>query len=473
MADSAITGNILVVDDEKSVCDVIEVVLAKEGHTVTTVQNHTSALEAFEKNRFDVIIQDIKLPGYSGIDLLRHFKEVSPNVNVIMITAFDKWDTTVEAMRLGAFNYIKKPFDNNDIRNSVSRALLQNKLRNELLNKKSIGSFSLEMMVGNSKAIKEIHDLITRVAPSDTTVLICGESGSGKELVARALHYNSPRVYEPFITVNCAAFTETLLESELFGHVRGSFTGAIADKKGLVEVADKGTFFLDEISEISQEFQKKLLRLLEEKEFKSVGSVSTKKVDVRFIAATNRKLEEDVKTGRFRQDLFYRLNVIPISVPSLRARRDDIPYLAGYFLARYAKNMQKDITSFTNEAMNVLVNYDWPGNIRELENTIQRAITMCNEKTITTHNLVEKIQSATAQQPEQASAYAASEDMMGPGKYFDLEKEIAAIEKKYILEALNKTDFRLGDAADMLGITTRSLRYKIKKHNLHDLEKSE
>lgn len=463
----------MVVDDEKSVCDVIEVVLEKEGHTVTTVQNHTSALEAFEKNRFDVIIQDIKLPGYSGIDLLRHFKEVSPNVNVIMITAFDKWDTTVEAMRLGAFNYIKKPFDNNDIRNSVSRALLQNKLRNELLNKKSIGSFSLEMMVGNSKAIKEIHDLITRVAPSDTTVLICGESGSGKELVARALHYNSPRVYEPFITVNCAAFTETLLESELFGHVRGSFTGAVADKKGLVEVADKGTFFLDEISEISQEFQKKLLRLLEEKEFKSVGSVSTKKVDVRFIAATNRKLEEDVKTGRFRQDLFYRLNVIPISVPSLRARRDDIPYLAGYFLARYAKNMQKDITSFTNEAMNVLVNYDWPGNIRELENTIQRAITMCNENTITTHNLVEKIQSATSQQPEQAPSYAASENMLEPGRHFDLEKEIAVIEKKYIIEALKKSEFRLGDAADMLGITTRSLRYKIKKHNLHDPEKSE
>jgi two-component system response regulator PilR (NtrC family) len=446
-------GAVLVVDDEAGMREVLSYILGREGYAVEAAQSVADALAARSKKDFDVTITDLRMPSADGIELLRKIKADDSNALVVVITAFSTWDSAVEAMRLGAFDYIKKPFDNDDIKAVVSRAM------DVARQMKSRGPSDVPAyvrnIIGASPVIQEIHDLIRRVAPTDSTILIHGESGTGKELVARAIYNWSSRSEEAFICVNCGAFTEGLLESELFGHVKGAFTGAVSDKKGLLEIAHRGTFFLDEVGDMSRKTQVKFLRVLEEREFMPVGSTQVRRADVRFITATNRNLSKMVEKNEFREDLFYRLNVIPITIPPLRDRKDDVPLLAGNFLARYSEAMAKDVTGINPDAMEFLRNYDWPGNVRELENTIQRAVALARDSVITTEDLVIKMRTGTP-----ATALM-TKDV--PPEGIDLEERLADIERTYILTALDRTGHNVTKAAKLLSTSFRSLRYRISK----------
>jgi DNA-binding NtrC family response regulator len=445
-------ARILVVDDEESMRELLTIMLAKEGYEVRAFENPLEAVEDAGDNPPDLAIQDLKMPKMNGIELLRRLLEIDPALPVIIITAFSSWETAVEAMRIGAYDYIRKPFDNDAIKTIVRRAIEQRRLAPSLgLKDKPIG---FESMVGDSKVMHDILKVVTRIAGTDSTVLISGESGTGKELVARAIHFHSLRSAGPFISVNCGAFTESILESELFGHVRGSFTGAFSDKKGLLEVANRGTFFLDEVADLAHTTQVKFLRVLEERRFIPVGSTEEKQLDVRFIAATNRNLAEEVKRGAFREDLFYRLNVIPIEILPLRQRKEDIPLLAGHFLAVYSRNMNKEVTSFSEYALRQLMSYDWPGNIRELDNVIQRAVALSDGP------VVRYFETGGLTRPP------GGDKADFPAEGFDLDKKIEEIERRYIEQALDRTDGNLTKAAELLGISFRSIRYKVKKLKL-------
>ncbi len=444
---------VLVVDDEAGMCEVLSYILGREGFNVETAAHAEEALEAFDRRCFDVTITDLRMPGAGGIELLRRIKDRDPNALVIVITAFSTWDSAVEAMRLGAFDYIKKPFDNEDIRAVVSRAM---EVAREL-SLRGAGDVPayVRNLIGATQVMQEVHNLIRRVASTDSTILIHGESGTGKELVARAIYNCSSRSEEAFIAVNCGAFTESLLESELFGHMKGAFTGAVSHKKGLLEVAHRGTFFLDEVGEMSRQTQVKFLRVLEEREFMAVGSTETQRVDVRFITATNRDLEKAVADGSFREDLFYRLNVIPIRLPPLRERKEDIPLLAGHFMARYSHQMGKKISGISREAVRFLTDYDWPGNVRELENTIHRAVALSRDSEITPADLVIKMRTGTP------ASQLMSRELPGDG--IDLEESLAQVERTYICQALERTGWNITHAAELLGTSFRSLRYRISK----------
>ncbi|MFH1422482.1 MAG: sigma-54 dependent transcriptional regulator [Planctomycetota bacterium] len=426
-------------------------ILSKEGYEVIATPSPLKALEMLNNHNIETVVQDIKMPEMNGIELLRRIKEKNHSIPVIIITAFSNWDNAVEAMRLGAYDYIKKPFDTDNIRDVVNRAVQQKQLSEQ---EGADSVFKMSEIIGSSEGMQEVLDVVRRVASTNSTVLIQGESGTGKELVARALHYNSLRRSEAFISVNCGAFVETLLESELFGHKKGSFTGAVQDKKGLLEIADSGTFFLDEVSTMASQTQVKLLRVLEERVFLPVGSTQPRKVDIRLIAATNTNLKSEVISGRFREDLFYRLNVIPLTIPPLRERKSDIPLLAGHFLAVYSKMMRKNIVGISDQARIALISHSWHGNVRELENVIQRAVALCEENTI------EEINLAGEQMPESTKAI----DIPSDG--FNLENHLAQIEKSYITVALKKTGGNLTKAAEVLGMTFRSIRYKVKKLNI-------
>ncbi len=453
---SAGPSRILLVDDDESLRSFLTILLQKEGYEVRVAATYAEAVEAFRSHGADLVLQDVRLPDRGGIDLLRSLRQIDPQAVVLVMTAYTTWADAVEAMRLGAFDYLRKPFDNDDIKATLARALRLRALRGQ---KGGLPSALEGQMVGHSPAIRRIHEMVRRVAATDATVLIQGESGTGKELIARALHTGSPRAQGPFVSVNCGAFTETLLESELFGHKRGSFTGAVVDKQGLVEVADGGTFFMDEISEMPTALQAKLLRLLEEKEFIAVGATSAKKIDVRFVAATNRVLMEEVRARRFREDLFYRLNVVPIEIPSLRDRVEDIPLLAGHFLSVYAKKMHSELTSFGEDALRALVRHPWPGNVRELENCVQRAVALARGKVIGEADLDERIVRGTP-------SPVASPGMDGaaiPPEGIDLDRVVADVERGYIRKALAQTGGNITKSAALLGLTFRTLRYKIKK----------
>jgi two-component system response regulator PilR (NtrC family) len=447
-------GRILVVDDEEGVKDLLCIMLRRCGYETEGALSGEEALENFRKRPADVVLQDVRMPGMDGIQLLRSLKEIDPDVLVIIMTAFSTWSTAVEAMRLGAYNYIKKPFDNDAIRDMVGRALEHARRLHAPEASDQQAGLSLRMIVGNTPQMQEVFRIVRRIAPTDSTVLIQGESGTGKELIARLVHLSSLRAESNFIAVSCSAFPESLLESELFGHMRGAFTGATNNKKGLLEVADAGTFFLDEVGDISPQMQVKLLRVLEEREIRPVGSTETKKVDVRLISATNRNLEEEVKNGNFREDLFFRLNVIPITLPPLRERRDDIPLLAGFFLARYAAAMKKNVKGFDPMAIETLVHSDWPGNIRELENVVQRAVAMSQGDQIL---LADLFPNGERQKPPA--------DFLGelPAEGLDLQKRLEQVERHYIEQALARTSGHIGKAAEILGMTFRSIRYRIEK----------
>ncbi len=475
---------VLVVDDERSLLETLEIVLRRSGHEVLTSDDEALALELFREKRPDLVLQDVRMGGIGGLELLKRFKSIAPAVPVIVITAYSTWENAVSAMRLGAYDFVKKPFDNDQIRETVARALAQ---RAQYEASKDQRPAAQAEILGNSEPIREIHDILKRVAPTDSTVLVSGESGTGKELVARALHYLSLRAAGPFVSVNCGAFPETLLESELFGHVKGSFSGAHADKKGLLEVADKGTFFLDEIGETPPETQVKLLRVLEERRFYPVGGTTARKVDVRFIAASNRDLLQMVAEGSFREDLYYRLNVIPVTLPALRDRRKDIPLLAAHFLAKYSGKLNREIRSISPAAQAKLEAHDWPGNVRELENTLQRAVALARgdvveDVQVTPRSIATRptalLSSASVKQAfaseevrraaldEARPAGAVTESVALPSEGIDLDGKLAAIEKAYLLAALERTNGHLTNAAKLLGITFRAIRYKVKKHDI-------
>ena len=479
MSENEQKGCILVVDDEEGMCQFLKTMLSREGYEVLTATSGSEALKVYKEDKFDLVIQDLKMPGMDGIQLLSAIKEVDEKQLVVIITAFSTWESAVEAMRLGAFDYIRKPFDNEAIRVLVARAIEVARLQRQALDTEE-EIFAVGNLIGSSPQIQEIQRTIRRVAPTDTTVLIQGQSGTGKELVARALHFSSYRLRMPFITVSCGAFTESLLESELFGHIKGSFTGAITDKKGLFEVADKGTIFLDEVAEMSKKTQARFLRVIEEREFRPVGSAHSMKVDIRVVTATNKDLEAEVEAGNFREDLFYRLNVVPIYLPPLRERREDILLLAGHFLAKYAGVSGKEITSFSPLAMEVLVSYDWPGNVRELDNCIQRALTFSEGNEIQVADIAGGkrpgiLESVRAEWLKEGKPdYLASLVEKGvegarfvpaaiPAEGVDLEKRLAEIERGYITCALRETNWNITAAAKRLGTSFRSLRYRIKK----------
>jgi DNA-binding NtrC family response regulator len=385
-------STILVVDDEVSMLEVLSEMLSREGYTVQTTPDAEAAVGLVERGDIDLVISDLKMEPLDGLGLLRRLKRVDPEIVVIVMTAYASYETAVEAMREGALEYVMKPFKRDEILLKVKLGLQQRAIldENRMLKREIAGRYDFGNIVGTSKAMEQIYRLIEKVAPTDSTVLITGESGTGKELVARALHYNSPRRERPFCAVNCGALPETLLESELFGHVRGAFTGAHADKDGLFEAANKGTILLDEIGTMSPTMQMKLLRVLQEREVKRVGSNEVKHIDVRVLAATNEELAERVKQGEFREDLYYRLSVIPIDIPSLRERREDVPLLVRHFIEKRHERFGHRVT-LSNEAMFVLESYDWPGNVRELENVIERAATLCENNHIDLGDLPDRL----------------------------------------------------------------------------------
>ncbi|MBI5750448.1 MAG: sigma-54-dependent Fis family transcriptional regulator [Nitrospinae bacterium] len=451
---------ILVIDDERSMREFLSIMLEKEGYSVVTKDNGNDALEFISKNKYDLIITDIKMPKMSGIDILRESMALHPNTPVIMITAFASTEVAVEAMKLGAYDYITKPFNVDEIKIIIKNAIEKKSLFDEniSLREELKGRHQFLNIVGKSERIQRVFELIKKVANSRSTVLITGESGTGKELVARAIHHNSDRKDKPFVSISCGAIPETLLESELFGHQKGAFTGADSDKKGLFEVADGGTFFLDEVSEAPPSIQAKLLRVLQEKEFKRVGGVKDIKVDVRVIAATNKNLHKLIEDGKFREDLYYRLNVIPIELPPLRERREDIPLLINHFINKYNFINKKDIKGMTLKAMEILEKYMWRGNVRELENIIERAVTLEADNNIQPDSLPDEIRTYRVEHLKTISEI--------PSEGVNLEDYISKVEKDIIINALEKTGWVKKKAAELLNMSFRSFRYKLQKYDI-------
>ncbi len=449
---------VLIVDDEKSMREFLSIVLKKEGYDVTAAAHGPEALSLIDKEIYDLVISDIKMPGLSGIDLLKAVKAVSPSTIVLMMTAFASTETAVEAMREGAYDYLTKPFKIDEVKLLVKNALERKQLQDENTRLRQVvhDRASFEQIVGRSEKISKVLDLIRKVADTSSNVLIFGESGTGKELVARAIHYNSRRRDRPFVTVNCSALPEPLLESELFGHMKGAFTGAICNKEGLFEIANDGTVFLDEIGETPLGIQVKLLRVLQEKEFRRVGGTRDMKIDVRIVAATNRDLEKAIADGRFREDLYYRLDVIPIHLPPLRERPEDIPSLVESFLQKFTQEMGKTITRVEAEAVELLSKQEWKGNVRELENVMERIVALASGGTIGPDQVRECIPRSTEDQVA----------MSLPPNGIDLEGMIAAIERDFLLKALQRSHGVKKDAASLLGLDFRSFRYRLSKYGI-------
>jgi two-component system response regulator PilR (NtrC family) len=454
---------VLVVDDERSMRELLSIVLRRDGYDVLIAEDGAAGLELLKRERVDILITDIRMPQMNGVDLLREAKRIAPDIVSIVMTAFATTETAVEALRLGAADYVTKSKDTAaELRVRVGRELERRRLQQEnvLLKRAMRTSNQFSNIIGNSSAMVALFQLIETIAATNSTVLITGESGTGKELIARAIHVNSPRRERPFVAVNCGALSETLLDSELFGHMRGSFTGADSNKKGLIEVAEKGTIFLDEIGEMSPVVQVKLLRVLQERKFRRLGGTEEIDADIRILAATNRDLAKMVADGGFREDLFYRINVIPMRVPPLRERQGDIPLLADHFVARFAEQMRKPISGISGAAISLLTQYAWPGNIRELENAIERAVALERTPTILPDSLPEHF----SQRVAEASVTAPAEAFPDAG--FDLERHVQEIEREYIAEALRRAGGVKVKAAELLGMSFRSFRYYTKKYNL-------
>src|SRR5580765_6433627 len=366
------SARILVVDDERSMREMLAILLKREGHEVAVAENGRTAIDLLNQRPFDLVVSDARMPDVDGLEVLRHARSINPSIIAIMITAYGSPDLIRGVAQLGVNDYVEKPFNTEVLRFRIRKELDRKRLQQEnvLLKRAMHSANQFSNIIGNSSSMQQVFELVETIAPTGSTVLITGESGTGKELIARAIHVRSPRSDRPFVAVNCGALTETLLDSELFGHMRGAFTGADANKKGLIEVADKGTIFLDEIGEMSPMLQVKLLRVLQERKFRRLGGTEEIDADIRILAATNRDLTKMVAEGTFREDLFYRINVIPIRVPPLRERQDDIPLVAEHFVARFAEQMGKPVTGISGSAMSLLKQYSWPGNIRELENAM-------------------------------------------------------------------------------------------------------
>jgi two-component system response regulator HydG len=442
---------ILVVEDEEGMREFLKILLGKESYEVAVCECGKDAIERFKEESFHVVITDIKMPGMDGIEVLSTLKKIDPSVPVIIMTGHASMETAIEAVNKGAFAYLLKQARNEEIKQLVKKAIELRTLRkeNRFLRRELRKNQAERPIIGKSDKIRQVFALVDKVAETDSTILIFGESGTGKELVAREIHFKSGRATGPFVTINCGALPETLLESELFGHVRGSFTGAVRDKEGLFAVAKGGTFFLDEVGETSPAIQVKLLRVLQEREIIPVGGVKPVKVDVRLIAATNADLERDVETGKFRADLFYRLNVIPIHIPPLRERKDDIALLVDHFLKIYSEAAKKPAKAVLADAFDLLMRYDWPGNVRELENALERAVILQEGPTIASEDLPEKLRSMTS--GKRGNVVAASNITLDE------------LEKEYMLKVLDETGWHKKRAAAILGINASTLYRKLQR----------
>jgi two-component system response regulator PilR (NtrC family) len=452
-------SRILVVDDEPGMREFLEIMLQKDNYLVETASDGADAIQKIEKDLFDLAVVDVQMPVMNGIEVLKRINEKSPETTVIMITAFASHETAIEAMKLGAYDYITKPFKIDEIKLVIKKALDKKRLEreNSRLRKELETKYGFGNIIGRSPSIVKIFELIKRVSELKVNVLLTGESGTGKELVARAIHYSGTRHDGPFVPVNCGAIPETLMESELFGYRRGAFTGALRDKKGLFEEANGGTIFLDEIADLPLHLQVKLLRVIEEKSIRPLGSTEPVPIDVRVIAATNKKLEDEVAKGKFREDLFYRLNVIKITLPPLRERREDISPLAIHFIGKYSHEMGKDIRGISPKALEILENYHYPGNVRELENIIARCVALETSNVIRQETLPQLVSGKDYLDLETGFSSSAGLDTL-----------LDNVEKKMIEKALRSTGGNKTEAAKLLGITLRSLRYRLAKHGFYE-----
>lgn len=453
---------ILVVDDEESIREFLEIMLRKEGYDVVCAEDGAVAKDILQKKNFDMVISDLQMPNVTGMELLEHVKSSYPSTVFMMVTAFGTTETAVEAMKMGAYDYLTKPFKIDEVRINLANALRGQSLEveNRALKKELVREYQFQNLVGNSEVMHKVFDLIKRVSQASTNVLITGESGTGKEMIAKGLHYNGPLKDQAFITVNCGAIPESLMESEMFGHKKGSFTGAVSDKVGLFEAADGGTLFMDEVGELPLSIQVKLLRALQERVIRRVGSTDNQKVEVRIIAATNRNLEEMVKDGTFRQDLYYRLNVINIESPSLRERKDDIPLLANHFFKKHSEKLGKQVEGISQEAMEILCGYNYPGNVRELENIIERTVALEGGATILPESLPPFVSTPSGRK------MASSQDIEVTEDGVDLDKIIGQIEKELLIKAVHTANGVKKRAAKLLGISFRSMRYRVEKYGL-------
>jgi two-component system response regulator PilR (NtrC family) len=452
-------AKILVADDELSMREFLKILLTKEGHEVICAADGEEAFTLFQAHPCDLLVSDIKMAKVDGLELLRKVKEFRPNMAVVMITAYGSPEDAIAAMKAGAYDYLTKPFKLKEIKSVIHHAL--SKPIGKDMEEAPAGIFN--NLVSHSPKMLKIFNLIKQVGATKTNVLISGESGTGKELVARAIHQISPRNGKPFVTINCSAIPENLMESELFGYVKGAFTGAVTNKKGLFETAHGGTVFLDEIGDLSPLLQVKLLRVIQEREFIPVGDTQTVSVDVRLISATNKDLEQEIIQGRFREDFFYRLNVIHIHLPPLRERREDIPLLAQYFLEKYSRDLGKDIRSISSYALDVLMKYNFPGNVRELENIIERSVALENSNIVLPDSLVLSEHKREGRKTELPSFHLTSAGM-------DLEKELSELEKELLQHALQLSNGVIKKAAELLHLSFRSMRWKIKKYSLKDFK---
>jgi DNA-binding NtrC family response regulator len=458
------SARILVVDDEEIVVRSCLRTLAEGGHQADAASSGAEALARVEDGGYDVLVLDIMMPKMDGIEVLRRVKESHPDIEVVMITGLSQIDTAVQAMKLGAFDYLSKPFEPDELKLAVERALERRRLLRENLSLKSEVSarYRLENIIGASPRMQAVYRLIAQCAPTNSTVLITGENGTGKELVARAIHYNSLRKDGPFVPVDCNALSENLLESELFGHIKGSFTGAVANKRGLFEAARGGTLFLDEIGNISLPTQAKLLRVIQEREFRAVGDTRSQEADVRVIAATNKDLVAMVRAETFREDLYYRINIFPIQVPPLRERREDIPALAHHFLGVFSRELGRKAEGFSDGAMSLLVNHAWPGNVRELENTVQRALILAGDGMVRKAHLAGLADGS----PQAPIDVPRTSEQLKQAKKAARERSVESIEKEFVLEALRRNAWNVTRSAEETGMLRANFQALMKKHDI-------
>jgi two-component system response regulator HydG len=444
---------ILVVDDEASHRKMIDAVLSDEGYEIKQADDGQAAIDAVQAGFYDLIVMDVRMSKVGGIEALKKIKDISPGIPIVIMTAYASVNTAVDALKSGAYDYLTKPLDIDELKILVEKALRFHLLEKEniYLKERLNDRFDFSKIIGRGPAMRTLFETMALVSPSEATVLIFGESGTGKELIANAIHQNSPRKERPFIKVNCAALPETLLESELFGHEKGAFTGAVARKQGRFQLAHKSSVFLDEIAEMAPTTQAKILRVLQEREFEPLGSTQTIKVDTRVIAATNKNLEEEIKAGRFREDLYYRLNVVSLEVPPVRERREDISLLADFFLKRYAEKNQRIFKGFTPRAMDLMMRYDWPGNVREIENVVERAVIMARGEMVTPAEFPDILQQLD---PEFKATYVD----LSPGR------TLKEVEKDMIIRTLEETGGNRTHAAKILGISRRTLQLKLKEY---------
>lgn len=445
---------ILVVDDEEIIRNSLTLFLENEKYIVDEAENGKVAYDKIMENYYDLVLTDLEMPVMKGIDLLEKISTLTPQVSVIIITAYGSLDTAIRALRNGASDYILKPIEFDELLIKIQRLFESKRLisENRILRRELQRNYDFSELVGKSLSMKKVFDTIKMVAETDSTVLITGNSGTGKELVARAIHYNSKRNNKPFLAINCGAISENLIESELFGHKKGAFTGAVSDKEGYMKAADGGTLFLDEISEMPLNLQVKLLRVLQEKEITPVGTTYTIPVDVRFIASSNKNLLEEVKNGKFREDLYYRLNVVEINLPSLKERKEDIPFLVDHFINKYRTQFGKNVKGITNHALKMLMNYDWKGEVRELENIIERAIIFCQNEYIGPEDIPQHIQNLI--------------DLSIPEKVGSLNELVSKVEKDYITKVLQANNFDKEKVAQVLDLGLSTLYRKIKEYDI-------